>query len=514
MMLHAMSASNTQPYPFLHFPYLYSPPLEKHADQDRKFQGIPSIAVTQNDRLWATWYGGGIGESHENYIMIAKSDDGGETWSDILQVIDPPFRASEPAVWVDPQGRLWWMANFYPGRRQLRDWGRQLWVLVSDDPDADEPEWNEPRLIAKEMNNFNMPTVLSDGRWLWPTGSWNLEQLSQPIFSDDQGETFYAGGGIPIPEDVRTFEEYQVVELKDGRLWLLTRTRYGIGQSFSDDGGKTWSEVEPSGIINAGTRFFVKRLQSGNILLVKNGPIDQNVGRSRMMAFVSKDDGQSWQGGLMLDERTGLSYPDGDQGSDGTIYVIYDRHRYTEQEILMAAFTEEDVLAGEPVSDRVLLRSLINKSFGENPEPIHIDVGVPYDDAEPVANLLEGDRPALDRSDYTIKPITRGAQIFSNRPHRWHEVPDVLSDKEFIQIPIETDEEITFSESGLVFVATPLPTVNRHTVQQSLLRQGFTRSPLPAFALFDHAQAETVLFQKIVEAGETIEIGYWGVVIF
>ncbi len=34
-----------------------------------------------------------------------------------------------------------------------------------------------------------------------------------------------------------------VVERKDGSLWMLLRTSYGIGQSVSADGGATWSPV-------------------------------------------------------------------------------------------------------------------------------------------------------------------------------------------------------------------------------------------------------------------------------
>jgi len=177
-----------------------------------------------------------------------------------------------------------------------------------------------------------------------------------------------------VPSDQRQCDEYQVIERKDGTLWLLTRTRYGIGESFSHDGGKTWSEVAPSDIQSSVTRFFVTRLHSGNLLLVKNGPIDKKVGRSQLMAFVSDDDGQSWSNGLMLDGRTdqgailkGVSYPDGVQHSDGTIYIIYDHGRQTEKEILLAVFTEADVLAGKPVSDKARFKIVVNKAQGKNP---------------------------------------------------------------------------------------------------------------------------------------------------
>lgn len=495
--------------PVLAFPYIHSPPLERHADADRKFQGIPSIAVAPGGRLWATWYGGGEGEGHENYIMIATSGDGGNTWSDILAVIDPPFRASEPAVWIDPAGRLWWMANLYPGQRHLRDPGSQLWALVADDPESDRPQWRPPRLIAMEMNNFNKPTVLGDGRWLWPTGTWNLDNLSRPIFSDDRGETFQPGGEIPMARDIRNFEEYQVVERRDGTLWLLTRTSYGIGESFSSDGGRTWSEVRPSGIVAAVTRFFVSRLRSGRLLLVKNGAVDENAGRSRLMAFLSDDDGLSWHGGLMLDDRDRVSYPDGDQGADGTIYVVYDRgrHQDDEKEILMAAFTEEDVAAGRPVSDRVLLARVVNQAHGRNPR------GRRPEPVEAVA-WLAGERPAVELPDGRALPVAEGALLFSDRAYIWKDVPPALEGRQFAQLSMTNGGRIIVKSPGILYVATPRPDVNRDSVQAQLLDQGFVLSDREPFALFDHPAARCAIFQKGVEAGETVEVGKWGVVVF
>ena len=69
----------------------------------------------------------------------------------------------------------------------------------------------------------------------------------------------------------------------------------------------------------------------------------------------------------MLDERLNVSYPDGDQDKDGTIYVIYDWERYKDKEILMARFTEEDVLAGKIVSSNGALRLLVNKATAVHP---------------------------------------------------------------------------------------------------------------------------------------------------
>ncbi len=47
---------------------------------------------------------------------------------------------------------------------------------------------------------------------------------------------------------------------------------------------------------------------------------------------------------------------------NGKIYVIYDRGRTTEREILMATFTEEDVKREKYVTENCRLKLLINKA--------------------------------------------------------------------------------------------------------------------------------------------------------
>jgi len=158
-----------------------------------------------------------------------------------------------------------------------------------------------------------------------------------------------------------------LVERQDGSLWMLVRTGYGIGQSVSKDGGKTWSDVERGPIQHTVSRFFIRRLRSGKLLLVKHGPIAERTDRSRLTAFLSADDGKTWSGGLMLDERKGVSYPDGVENPDGAIYLIYDFSRYVEKQVLMAVFTEADVAAGKCVSPVARLRVLVNQATGKNP---------------------------------------------------------------------------------------------------------------------------------------------------
>jgi predicted neuraminidase len=166
-----------------------------------------------------------------------------------------------------------------------------------------------------------------------------------------------------VPEE-REYDEYNVVELRDGRLWVLNRTRRGMVESFSTDKGLTWTEARPSKIKHATSRHFLTRLRSGNLLLVKHGAIDRRIDRSHLMAFLSEDEGNTWSDGLLLDERESVSYPDGVQAEDGTIYVIYDFERTGAKEILMVRFTEDHVAQGKRTLDAAQ-RLLVNKASGE-----------------------------------------------------------------------------------------------------------------------------------------------------
>ena len=160
--------------------------------------------------------------------------------------------------------------------------------------------------------------------------------------------------------------EHMIVERRDGSLWMLIRTLYGIGQAVSTDRGKTWGQTGESGIRHPATRFFIRRVKFGRLLMVRhNLPSVQfrsHQFRSHLTAYLSDDDGRSWFGGLLLDERNGVSYPDGVEADNGKTYVAYDRGRSTDREILMATFTEEDVKQGRCVDDECRLKVVVNKA--------------------------------------------------------------------------------------------------------------------------------------------------------
>ena len=138
---------------------------------------------------------------------------------------------------------------------------------------------------------------------------------------------------------------------------MLVRTTYGVGHALSYDGGKTWTGEGPSGISGPNSRFHIRRLKSGRLLLINHYNF---TGRSHLTAMLSDDDGKTWPHKFLLDERKDVSYPDAVEDKDGSIYVIYDRSRRGAKEILMARFVEEDIIAGESVSTDAQLKMVVN----------------------------------------------------------------------------------------------------------------------------------------------------------
>jgi len=159
-------------------------------------------------------------------------------------------------------------------------------------------------------------------------------------------------------------DEHMIVERTDGSLWMLARTEYGIGESISMDQGKTWSPGRPSWLRHiAKARFCIRRLASGNIIFINHSSADGKT-RSHLTAFLSKDEGKTWQGGLLLDNRKGVSYPDITESDSGEIYCIYDYSRQDKMEILMAVFTEKDILNSSTCPE-FRSRVLVNKAVGK-----------------------------------------------------------------------------------------------------------------------------------------------------
>ena len=346
----------------------------------RRHEGIPSIAVSPaNGRMWVTWYASATGaEDAGNYAILSTSADGGKTWREVAHADpdgDGPLRAFDPELWISPDGKLRWFwteriapvstagADPYAGAKASAAEDRLMMATLDAEREPDELP------VAVRIARGVMmckPIVLRDGAWLLPVANWQEERSSGFVRSDDGGRTFRYLGGASMPKEDREFDEHNVFERKDGCLACWSRAKSGVRTALSSDGGVTWSPLESGAVRHTHSRFFIHRLAGGGLLLVKHGAIDRDVGRKDLMAFVSDDDGETWTGGLMLDERQGVSYPDGVQLADGRILVVYDRNRRTDREILFCEFTEADARAGHDVSGKACLRRRVSSADGKS----------------------------------------------------------------------------------------------------------------------------------------------------
>ena len=340
-------------------------------DESKRFwQGCPTIARTRGGRLYAGWYSGGSREpSLDNYNVLVRSDDNGRSWSCPVLVIpslkDQEICCIDIQLFTDPEWRLWifWtQRNFH---YELTD-ERHLSTLaaVCDDPDAEDLKFCEPFFVTPGFLRCQ-PTVLSDGRWMLCAYDFREGDYHYSV-SGDAGATWERRVGARRCCE-RNFDEPMILERRDGSLWFLARTAVGVGflaEAESFDGGNTWGESRLTDIADPSARFFLRRLRSGRVLLVKNDSRLQDRSikeRTKMTAFLSEDDGRSWCASMVIDPGDS-SYPDAVEDEAGNIYLVHDRGRYSFREIVISRFTENDILAGQLVEHTSFCNQIISKA--------------------------------------------------------------------------------------------------------------------------------------------------------
>ena len=353
-------------------------PSGVYNDHRRTWQGIPGIEITKNGRIFIGFYGGMTTEQPGNYVLLVYSDDDGATFSKPYLAVLPPtmnVRCFDECLWIDPNGalHLYWAQSY-----GFMDGRIGVWESICDDPDAKEPRFSTPRRIANGIM-MNKPIVLSSGEWLLTcsiykdcnvsrtedstiptkTLSYPEELFSNVYISCDGGKTFVLGGRSDYSE--RFVDEHMCIEKQDGSIWMLIRAKKGIGEATSYDKGMTWTNQKDSGLGGPGSRFCIRRLKSGRWILINHHDF---VWRNNLKAMISEDEGKTWKGFLMLDDRTPVTYPDLSEDNEGNIYITYDYHRFEDREILMAKVTEKDILAGEIVTEGSYLKRLVNRATG------------------------------------------------------------------------------------------------------------------------------------------------------
>ncbi len=216
--------------------------------------------------------------------------------------------------------------------------------------------WTEPKRI--DVGHHWFPCIesmieLSDGRLLtagnYATDNYLPERGEYEyriivIFSDDQGETWKLG-----PDDIRISIgpgrghpgaiEPVLVELQDGRVWMIFRSQYGVlYQTFSSDGGNSWEPSSPTTFQAANAPAGILRLADGRLMLSWNdwdnypGGRVLGAGRQYLHVAISSDDGKTWSPSKLIagpstpdPGNANMRYPFLCQISDGFVLLRYHR---------------------------------------------------------------------------------------------------------------------------------------------------------------------------------------------
>ncbi len=274
------------------------------------------------------------GESAEDAaaadICAVFSHDGGETFGGMRTLLTCEEEAAINIMSVS----LMHMANGEIGMFYLvRENRSRLQMFLRRSSDGGRT-WSA-RVLCTSADGFyvvNNDRVvrLSGGEILIPAASHDakavgFDEYAIPVFffSGDDGRTWQylsAGGpGLGRRVSASGMQEPGVLELTDGRLWSWARTDQG-GQyeSFSEDGGHSWSPGRLSRFTGPKSPLCMKRGPDGSIYAVWN-PIPEEAGkespegvflggRTPYVLAVSRDDGRTFSEPLAFETGTDAGY--------------------------------------------------------------------------------------------------------------------------------------------------------------------------------------------------------------
>jgi len=285
----------------------------------------------------ASWFGGT--EEKDKDVGIWVSRNIGNKWSDPVEVANGIQNENLRYPCWNPvlfQPKLGPLLLFYKVGPSPREWWGML--ITSDDGGV---TWSKPSKMGKGKYGDllgpikNKPIQLENGNIISPTSIeyYEGEDLLWRVFfeiSSDNGKTWEV---VDYINDGYEFDAIQpsILTYPGGRLQILCRTIQNvISQSWSEDGGYTWSKMSATSLPNPSAGTDAVTLKDGRQLLIYNHTIRKgNFPRGRnMLNLATSVDGTNWKPVMTLERQEGeYSYPAIIQGEDGLVYISYTYRR-------------------------------------------------------------------------------------------------------------------------------------------------------------------------------------------
>ncbi|HEY3325260.1 MAG TPA: sialidase family protein [Planctomycetota bacterium] len=277
-----------------------------------------TVVETRSGQIIAAWFGG-TGEGREDVgIWLSRIENG--KWTAPVEVANgvqsdgKRYPCWNPVLFQPKEGAL--MLFYKVGPSPSKWWG----VLRTSADDG--KTWSDgQRLPAGILGPIkNKPVQLENGDILCPTSSEHEGWRVHFERSSDGGRTWTATAPVNTGKEIGAIQP-SILFHKDGKLQAVGRTRQKqVFETWSDDGGKTWSKMGLLDLPNPNAGTDAVTLKDGRQLIVYNHTPQ---GRSPLNVALSSD-GKAWKNVLALeDERGEFSYPACIQTRDGKVHITY-----------------------------------------------------------------------------------------------------------------------------------------------------------------------------------------------
>lgn len=295
-----------------------------------------STVEVSNGTVITSWFGGTKEKNKDVGIWVSRKIDG--SWSTPIEVVngvqeDGTRYACWNPVLYKPKGQPLYL--FYKVGPSPREW----WGLYMTSED-DGKTWTEPVKLPEGILGpiKNQPIQLDDGTILSPSsnetksGIWTIH-LEKSV---DNGTSWKKTEPLNDPKKFGAIQP-AILNYGNGKLQLLSRTENEvITQNWSDDYGKTWSEMTATSLPNPNSGIDAVTLKDGRQLLVYN-PTAKNWGDRVPLGLALSTDGKNWKRVLDLEpirettdrEDEEYSYPTVIQAADDTVHLVYTWNRKT-----------------------------------------------------------------------------------------------------------------------------------------------------------------------------------------
>jgi predicted neuraminidase len=289
-----------------------------------------TVVETRAGQLLAAWFAGTDEGNDDVGIWVSRFEAGG--WSQPVEVANgvmspqKRFPCWNPVLFQPRQGPL--VLFFKVGPRPDQWWGE---MVTSDD---DGRTWKGRRRLPPEVVGpiKDKPVQLEDGRILCPSSSENAGWRAHLEITKDL-ENWEVIGPLNDPAKIGVIQP-TILTYPDHRLQMLCRTRGQgfIAQTWSPDGGRTWSEMTATTLPNPNSGIDAATLRDGRQLLVFNNTPH---GRTPLNVAISRD-GKEWNVVRTLEDRPGeYSYPAVIQTSDGLVHITYTYRRQSIKHVVL-----------------------------------------------------------------------------------------------------------------------------------------------------------------------------------